>query len=301
MTFKISEHISLESSSVKEDGSRRVRLISPGTGSSGIYSAEMLNKYMAEALPKGTLVYLDHTGWSDEMEREGTRSIKDVAGKFVSDPVYEANAPEGEGSYVNIKFKRVVEQDLEDIGDAVGVSIEVHAGRKDEFGNIVEMHYDPLNALALVPVPGRDGRIFENFRAKASESENNNGEADMPISKEDIEAVAERAAALVVEALKPEPKDEQPETDVAALVLKVSESGLPAVLTTPVVEAVLGGADIDEAIKAQEAVVKAIRESAKDDSTDSGVLSESGDGKTEPKTDAERGQAYLERFKKAGK
>lgn len=298
---KIVERIALESVA-KENGVRRVRLISPGQGSSGHYSKEVIAQYMAEALPKGSLVYLDHTSYRDEVERDGTRSIKDVAGKLVSDPVYEADAPEGEGSYVDVKFKRVVEEDLQDIADAIAVSIEVYAGRKDEYGNIVEMHHNPLNSLALVPVGGRDGKVFESFRAKASESLDTEG-TDMPISKEEMEQIAVRSAALVVEALKPEPEEQKTETDVAALVEKVVAADLPAVLVKPVVEAVKAGTDVEDAIKAQKALVDSIREgySKAEDDSDDGALSE---GATKDKTDptpADRGSAYMERLKKGNK
>ena len=153
MSFRIVEHVAFEATAATEDGVRRVRLISPGKGSSGVYSAEMLHENIAKALPKGTIVYLDHTSEADRDNRGGTRSIKDVAGKFVSDPVFEAEAPEGEGSYANVKFSRSVSPMLEDVGDVIGVSIEVHAGKKDAKGNITEMNYHPLNSQANVRRP----------------------------------------------------------------------------------------------------------------------------------------------------
>ena len=298
------EHFALESSA-KADGTRRVRLISPGQGSSGMYSREVLASYIAEALPKGTKVYLNHTDEEDDYRRGGTRKFQDVAGKIVTDPVYEADAPEGEGSYADVKFMREIEEKLEDIGDVVGVSVEIHAGRKDEYGNIIEMAAHPLNSLALVPEPGRDGRIFESFtqsfRASALEKQTEEGEQDMAISKEDIAAIV----AGVQEAIKPEPKDEV-EVDVAETIRKVMKAELPEPLEEAAIAEALESGDAEAAIAKQAKIVeavKAVEKVEKTDDIDKGVrLSESAeDNDPAPKDDYERGQIYLERFKKAGK
>lgn len=297
------EHFALESSA-KADGTRRVRLISPGQGSSGMYSREVLASYIAEALPKGTKVYLNHTDEEDDYRRGGTRKFQDVAGKIVTDPVYEADAPEGEGSYADVKFMREIEEKLEDIGDVVGVSVEIHAGRKDEYGNIIEMAAHPLNSLALVPEPGRDGRIFEDFRASALEN-HKEGETDMAISQEDIAAIASAVTTGLMEAMKPEPKDEV-EVDVAETIRKVMKAELPEPLEEAAIAEALESGDAEAAIAKQAKIVeavKAVEKVEKTDDIDKGVrLSESAeDNDPAPKDDYERGQIYLERFKKAGK
>ena len=310
MTFACVEQISLESVSVNEDGSRRVRLISPGQGSSGFYSQEVLEKYIPKALPKSTLVYLDHT--DDERMAEGRRrSIKDVAGKFVSDPVFEANAKEGPGSYANIKFTRAIEPLLEDVGDVIAVSVEIHAGKRDNKGNIVELGYTPLNSLALVPVGGRDGRIFEDFRAKALEDHDNGG-SDMPISEEDRKAIVADVTAALTEALKPKPAEE-PEpvvVDHAAVVEAVVKAKLPTELISSVVSLVESGKTVEDAIKDQEALVEAIRGSKKADGEDADLVLTEGAGSADKDkadikkmTPAQRGEAYMETYfgKKGGK
>lgn len=303
MPKKFIEHFALESSA-KADGTRRVRLISPGQGSSGVYSREVLSRYIAEALPKGTKVYIDHTDDEDEYRRGGTRSFGAVAGKIVTDPVYEVDAPEGEGSYADVKFLSEIEAKLDEIGDVVGVSVEIHQGRKDEYGNIVEMGYNRLNSLALVSEPGRDGRIFEDFRASALENLDNEGEQDMAISEEDIKAIADAVAGSVAEALKPEPKDEAEATDVAETIRKVMKADLPEPLEEAAIAEALETGDAEAAIEKQAKIVEAVKavETAVEDDTDTGVrLSESTDKKVQPKTDAERGRAYMEQFKKGSK
>ena len=293
------EHFALESVATDVAGVRRVRLISPGKGSSGFYSAEMLNQFVAEALPKGTLVYLDHTSVEDEEKRDGTRSIKDVAGKFVTDPIFEADAPEGAGSYTTIKFTKAVNSLLEDVGDAIGVSVEVHDGKKDAQGNITEMRYTPLNSLALVPVPGRDGRVFENFRATASESQEEEG-LDMPLTQEEMKGIAEMARDLIVEALKPEPT-EPVEIDIAGIVEKVSEAKLPKMLKTAAVAAILEGVSVDDAIRTQTDLYEAIAKTVVPEGSDEVLnLSEREGADDKPKDENSRGASYLERVRKGG-
>jgi len=293
------EHFALESVATDVAGVRRVRLISPGKGSSGFYTAEMLNQFVAEALPKGTLVYLDHTSAEDEAQRDGTRSIKDVAGKFVTDPIFEADAPEGAGSYTTIKFTKAVNSLLEDVGDAIGVSVEVHDGKKDAQGNITEMRYTPLNSLALVPVPGRDGRVFENFRATASESQEEEG-LDMPLTQEEMKGIAEMARDLIVEALKPE-TTEPVEIDIAGIVEKVSDAKLPKMLKSAAIAAILEGVSVDDAIKTQTDLYEAIAKTVVPEGSDEVLnLSEREGADDKPKDENSRGASYLERVRKGG-
>jgi len=293
------EHFALESVATDVAGVRRVRLISPGKGSSGFYTAEMLNQFVAEALPKGTLVYLDHTSAEDEAQRDGTRSIKDVAGKFVTDPIFEADAPEGAGSYTTIKFTKAVNSLLEDVGDAIGVSVEVHDGKKDAQGNITEMRYTPLNSLALVPVPGRDGRVFENFRATASESQKEEG-LDMPLTQEEMKGIAEMARDLIVEALKPE-TTEPVEIDIAGIVEKVSDAKLPKMLKSAAIAAILEGVSVDDAIKTQTDLYEAIAKTVVPEGSDEVLnLSEREGADDKPKDENSRGASYLERVRKGG-
>ena len=283
MTYTITEHFALEASAIAEDGTRRVRLISPGQGSSGYYSAEMLSAYTAKALPAGTLVYQDHTSAIDEDARGGTRSIRDVAGKIVTEPVYEANAPEGPGSYARVKFIPSVDELVAEMGSAIGVSIEVKKGKKDAKGRILEMDYHPLNSLAIVPVPGRDGRIVEDFREEISD-ELEEG-TDMPISETEMAALAD----LVAERLKPA---ETSEPDLVSVIEKITKAELPTVLIPVVVEAVKSGKDVDTVITEQKAFVESVRGSLSE-----GVLSEDLGGDKKPKTDSDRGAAYMERIR----
>lgn len=59
-------------------------------GSSGYYPREVLERDGATAWPAGTPVYIDHPGESEMFDRP-ERSIRDLAGKITTDPVYESD------------------------------------------------------------------------------------------------------------------------------------------------------------------------------------------------------------------
>ena len=79
---KLQESFSPEASSLG-DGKYRIRIIVPGQGSSGIYTAENL----AESAPlfkAGTEMFIDHPTETEEWARP-ERSIRDYAGVFLED------------------------------------------------------------------------------------------------------------------------------------------------------------------------------------------------------------------------
>jgi hypothetical protein len=83
---------------ITEDNTMDLKIISPGWGSSGYYSEELLRRDGPKAWPAGTHQYLDHPTVSEEAERP-ERSVRDLAAVLVSDPVYEENGKLGPGLY----------------------------------------------------------------------------------------------------------------------------------------------------------------------------------------------------------
>lgn len=142
----------------------QVQLITPGWGSSGYYSAEVL-KAAAEAgvWPAGTQMYLDHPSVTEAEDRP-ERSVKDLAavlaspGRWNGQAVVAEAEPAGPGrTYATDKA----------FLDAVGVSIRAAAevelgeaeGRK---GWIVkELFAETFNSVDFVTHAGRGGLILE--------------------------------------------------------------------------------------------------------------------------------------------
>ena len=96
----------------------RARLIEGDRwGSSGYYAREVLERDGPTVWPPGTQVYLDHPSASESVDRP-ERSVRDLAGKITSTPVYEAD-----GLYADVEFYPYVAPIIEAMWGDVGMSI----------------------------------------------------------------------------------------------------------------------------------------------------------------------------------
>lgn len=267
----------------------RVRLISEGQGSSGYYPAETLRTYGVKAWPKGTHIYFDHLTESEDWERRGSHSIRDLIGVTTEDPVFEDT--DG-GLYTNIQFIDEHKDFIEQVAEHVGLSVE--AGGEIIEGRIVSISESPLNAVALVPRAGRDGKLIaltESYRESGiietmiSAADNSVAETPErnPMTEEDIKALVEAlvpaTVSAIVEALKPaEPeKPEEDAVDEAAVVESAVEAGLSKTSRARVIEAVRSGKSADEAIASEKTLRDELLAEAKSAAEASGfVISESG-------------------------
>lgn len=260
----------------------KIRLISAGQGSSGLYPAEMLEHYGPNAFPAGTQLFWDHLGESESWERQGNHSIKDLVGVTTSDAVFSA---ENSALEAGVKFFPNAADFVREAYQHFDLSIEA-AAYVDEEGVVEAIIPSPRNCVALVPKGGRDGKItalVESYREKhgkiVSNRENAGDERkEITVEPKDIKAVT----TAVVEAIKPmftqlsealapapvvEESDEAEETvDVGAVAEALIEAGLPKSGRTRVLEAVKAGTDIAKAIEAEKAYVEEIvKESAVED------------------------------------
>lgn len=274
------------------EGVYRVRLISEGPGSSGFYPAEVLEKYIPDALPENTLVYLDHTDEEDDYVRGGTRSYRDVAGRIVSTPVYN---PADKSVEAEIQFVPGIREDLEVLREAIGLSIEIHAATRDEDGIITELNYHRLNSVALVPVPGRDGRVLEKLAESFRVNDAEDKEDKMEISKEQLAALVDETAAKVIEALTPlitpvveEKADEDEGPTALEMATALAGAGLTENQMARVAEDVANGKELTEAIEGVKALVAEALEASKSTAA-GGVLA--SEGASDTGTDNE---AYFE-------
>ena len=103
-------------------GRIRVRIIDEGTGSSGTYTREVLEKAATErAFPRGTQMHLDHSTPGDLMERpEG--SLRNLVGVLDEDARYEDGALVAEAR-IGSAWRSFVD----DFGEFIGVSISAAA------------------------------------------------------------------------------------------------------------------------------------------------------------------------------
>ncbi len=254
----------------------RVRLITEGQGSSGFYTAEVLERDLPTAMPRGTKVYFDHMSEA-EMDSGRARSMQNLVGVFDSDPVVEG----GEGFalvrfYENSPTYKDVPQFIAEAMDDIGVSIEIHAGLIGEGGVVEALNFSPHNSLAIVTNPGARGRVealAENFRTPAEGSTNTERQAMTP---EEIQAITSPVIEAIMslrEELSPVPVEVEGPTHAtvaeAIVGAKLTDQGRAAVYA-----GIESGVSVEEAIKTEVAREKAILEALS--TSQEGNLQESG-------------------------
>jgi hypothetical protein len=152
------------------DGSFLVQVISPGWGSSGYYSAEVLEAAgKSKVWPAGTHMYFDHPSASEGVDRP-ERSVKDLAATLTEDARWDGGRkslvarvePVGLGKTVlaDEAYRRAIACSVRAAAD---IGIGEAEGRK---GAIVqEIFADTFNSVDFVTHAGRGGMVLESARA----------------------------------------------------------------------------------------------------------------------------------------
>lgn len=164
MTTTITESVGLTAGTGRR---YRARLIEGDRwGSSGYYSREMLERDGPQVWPYGTQVYLDHPGATEQHDRP-ERSVRDLAGKIVTAPVYE-----GDGLYSEVEFYPHMAPVIEAMWEDVGMSIRAagtaeHGERDGRSGPIITSLSEGVS-VDVVTKAGAGGKLvalLESARA----------------------------------------------------------------------------------------------------------------------------------------
>lgn len=257
---KLHESFSPEASSLG-DGKYRIRIIVPGQGSSGIYTAENLAA-SAPLFKAGTEMFIDHPTETEEWERP-ERSIRDYAGVFLED----ASVGEDGALYTVCKVFSGVNELIKDKWEHIGVSINAWCADPISENGIVPP-IAGVRSVDFVTTPGAGGAIVDLLESNRNDNYVKEAGMDKEIeSKFDelkaslIEALGsklEAAMATIQEAKAQEPTEET-SVDVDSVLeagRKIAESGLPEAAIVRVREAVKAGADVDSALESERAYLK---------------------------------------------
>ena len=147
----------------KGPGRVLLTIITPGQGSSGTYTPEVLERAATERVfPRGTQGMVDHPTLTEGADRpEG--SLHNLALVLTEDARWDGNALVAEAR-VRSTYRELVDE----FADFIGVSISAAAEFGD--GGVIErLIPDPFNRVDLVTVPGRGGRVaavLESARAR---------------------------------------------------------------------------------------------------------------------------------------
>lgn len=169
--------ISLAESSVRSDGTLPIKLIGPGWGSKGYYSADVIKRDGPAAFPRGTQMFWDHATPTEEAERpEGT--LSKLAAVLVTDPYWKESGAKGPGLYAEAKAFGQYQSHIDDMGPHIGVSIRSKGRAKPgaaegSEGRIISSIFSAREAIAagiiptvdFVTVAGAGGEIVELFEA----------------------------------------------------------------------------------------------------------------------------------------
>jgi|LakMenEpi03Aug12_release.lakeMendotaPanAssembly.Ray.scaffolds.fasta_scaffold03549_3 hypothetical protein len=139
------------SAPVKSGNNWRAVLITPGKGSSGVYTEEMLREYGPQAFKKGTHSYVDHP--RDEGD---IRSPKNLIGVLAEDARYE----KGVGLVAELSIMPHWKEFVEAVAPHTGLSIyAMGEGNYNDDGEVVVESLVPhtQNSVDLVSYPGRPG------------------------------------------------------------------------------------------------------------------------------------------------
>lgn len=261
----------------KDDGAGRyrIRIIAPGRGSTGMYTAPNLAESAPLFVP-GTHMFFDHQTMTEDWERP-ERSVRDLAG------VFESGAeimPDG-SLEADIKVYPSANQVIKERWADIGVSINGWSVEEIGPDGVVPV-LAGIQSVDFVTRAGAKGAILEvlesdgRWRVRNHESTpNTNTQEEQAVKPEEItKAVSEAVAAAMPAAIKEaaallaaekaktveaEKKDKAAAVDPYEAAAKIAEANdLPKEARARVMEAVKRGAGVDDAIEAERAYIKAI-------------------------------------------
>lgn len=261
-------------------GRYRIRIIAPGRGSTGMYTAPNLAESAPLFVP-GTHMFFDHQTMTEDWERP-ERSVRDLAG------VFESGAeimPDG-SLEADIKVYPSVNGIIRERWTDIGVSINGWSVEEIGPDGVVPV-LAGIQSVDFVTRAGAKGAVLEvlesdgRWRVKnpptPSNPTNTNVQEEQAVKPEDIcKAVSEAMAAAMPAAIKEAAamlaadqekkakaveaeKKAAPKADPYEAAAKIAEADdLPKEARARVMEAVKRGAGVDDAIEAERAYIKAI-------------------------------------------
>ena len=155
---------------VKAGNNWRAILITPGRGSSGVYSESVLREHGPKAFPRGTHSYVDHPVNEGEI-----RSPKNLMGVLAEDAYYE----DGIGLVAELQIMPHWRDFVEAVAPHTGLSIyAMGEGSRDDTGEVIVESLVPniQNSVDLVSYAGRPGsglaeKLYESAIARINEAQ----------------------------------------------------------------------------------------------------------------------------------
>lgn len=259
-----------------------IKIIREGKGSSGTYTAELLESF-ADVFANRPM----HMNHPRNPDAPWERDVLGIAAR--TSEVRVGKDEDGKTAlYTDAKVRKEYREFVEEFGDLIGVSIYASGTGTEVDGEYVVESFDGSDAYTSIDfvvaagAGGRVERMLESYRqietsagvpaddgsstevqpqihSEGNEMDISELAAKVDVLQESINALAESHVALA-EALKPVAV-EPAETDLAAVVEAAVEAGLPKESRDVVVESVKAGVSVEDAISRQKALVESVRKS----------------------------------------
>lgn len=279
------EAATLIGESAAENGTWKVKLISEGRGSSGVYTAQLLENHHHAF--DSVLSFKNHpTGWDGPESRDFTM----IAGEIVGETWVDADETGRKAIYGNYRPDPEYKEKIERYKDKLGLSIYIEgSGYVDEStGDYIVDWFnpeDPYASLDVVIAPGARGKFLEsarkvyakheealaNDRPGARQAEQKEITMDEEL-REALKGITDVLATLVAEKKSAEAAEAQVTADEAAVtsaveayaanVKAIDEADLLEPQRVELLEAAKSGVDLTARIEAAKKVKEAAIEAA---------------------------------------
>ncbi len=164
--------VELREGAVSASGSALMKIITPGWGSSGFYSPEMLARDLPTIYPAGTKNFWNHQTAAEEAARpEG--DLRDLASVFAEGAYYDPKGPDGPGGYAKVDVVEQYRTPINQLAKHIGASIRASGVAKEgvapdgKKGPIIEKLTRGIS-VDYVTTPGAGGKILQLFEAARS-------------------------------------------------------------------------------------------------------------------------------------
>ena len=162
------DYVPLVERAIRRDGTIPVKVIAPGWGSSGYYSADVLERDGPKVFTPGVKMFWNHPTAVEESDRpEG--DLNALAAELTSAARWDANGPQGAGLYADAKvfapYREAVDELAEHIGVSIRASGKATAGEAEGKRGAIIQEITNARSVDFVTAPGAGGRIVQMFEA----------------------------------------------------------------------------------------------------------------------------------------
>lgn len=213
------DFVPLMEKSVRKDGTIPVKIISPGWGTSGYYSPEVLERDGPKVFEAGTQMFWDHPTEKEEAERpEG--SLRNLAGELAGDAYWDGASVMGPGLYADAHVFETFQGAVDELAPHIGISLrgmgKAETGEADGKSGPIVKEISKVQSVDFVTMPGAGGKVLQLFESARDVSDSTIKEREMAELKE-LQEANEQLRAELTEAIEASEDAEKVADELAKL------------------------------------------------------------------------------------